>query len=68
MVFLNFSDSQRTLSVPFPIAGVYREMLDDDIRGPNPSEITVGHAGDVQTVAIPPNYGQVFLTPAASVP
>jgi 1,4-alpha-glucan branching enzyme len=63
VVFLNFSDGVRTLSVPFPIAGVYREMLDDDMRGPSPLEIAVQNPGDVHAVTIPPNYGQVFVTP-----
>jgi len=63
LVFLNFSDSQRTLSVPFPIPGMYREMLDDDVRRPNHQEIQVTNAGEVHDVTIPSNYGQIFITP-----
>jgi 1,4-alpha-glucan branching enzyme len=68
MVFLNFSDTDCTLSVPFPVAGTYREVLDDDRRGQNHREITVQHPGDVHSVSIPPNYGQVFVTPVLTLP
>jgi hypothetical protein len=66
MVFLNFSDFDRKLSVPFPSAGVYREMLDDDVRGTAHLDISVANMGDFQSVKIPSNYGQVFVTPALS--
>jgi hypothetical protein len=66
MVFLNFSDSARSLSVPFPVAGVYREMLDDDARGPSPLEITVQSPGEFHSVSIPSNYGQIFVMPAVT--
>jgi 1,4-alpha-glucan branching enzyme len=32
MVFLNFSDTALSLTVPFPRAGVYRELIDEDVR------------------------------------
>jgi len=60
LIFLNFSDSQRTLSVPFPVPGTYREMLDDDVRR---QEIRVTNAGEVHDVTIPSNYGQIYITP-----
>ncbi|HVS38862.1 MAG TPA: alpha-amylase family glycosyl hydrolase [Gemmataceae bacterium] len=65
VVFLNFSDVERTLSVPFPVAGVYREMLDDDVRASH-LDLTVVNAGDVHAATIPANYGQVFVTPPPS--
>ena len=63
MVFLNFSDSSRTLSVPFPIAGTYREMLDDDQRGGGHDDLAISTAGQVRGVQIPPNYGRIYVTP-----
>src|SRR5262249_8122890 len=63
MVFLNFSDFAQSLSVPFPIAGTYREMLDDDTRGSNHLDIQVTSANEFHTVQIPSNYGQVYVTP-----
>jgi 1,4-alpha-glucan branching enzyme len=68
MVFLNFSDSERSLSVPFPVAGVYREMLDEDVRGQSHLEITVQNPGEFHSATIPSNYGQVFVTPTLSLP
>jgi 1,4-alpha-glucan branching enzyme len=65
VVFLNFSDQERTLTVPFPVAGLYREMLDDDARGSH-LDLTVANAGDLHAVSIPANYGQVFVTPPPS--
>ena len=64
MVFLNFSGSEQSLSVPFPVAGTYREMLDDDTRGGTRLEIKVTAAGQFHSVRIPSNYGQVYVTPA----
>jgi hypothetical protein len=66
-VFLNFSDGERTLSVPFPVAGVYREMLDDGVRGASPLEVAIQNPGDLHSVTIPPDYGQVFVTPPPTV-
>jgi maltooligosyltrehalose trehalohydrolase len=63
MVFLNFSDTEQSLTVPFPVPGTYREMLDDDIRGPSHLEIQVTSVGQSQTVQIPSNYGQIYVTP-----
>jgi maltooligosyltrehalose trehalohydrolase len=62
VVFLNFSDQEQTLTVPFPVAGLYREMLDDDVRTSH-LDLTVANAGDLHAVSIPANYGQVFVTP-----
>ena len=67
LIFLNFSDSQQALSVPFPIAGTYREMLDDDVRGTNHLEIKISSSGQFQQVQIPANYGQIYVTPVLPV-
>jgi len=37
--------------------------LDDDARGTSPLEISVASAGQVHAVSIPPNYGQILVTP-----
>ena len=66
MVFLNFSDFEQSLTVPFPVAGTYREMLDDDARGPSHLDLTVASPGQSHTVKIPANYGQVYVSPVLS--
>lgn len=56
MVFLNFSDGSRNISVPFAKPGTYREMIDGTA-----ANLTVTALGETKTVAIPPNYGQIYL-------
>jgi 1,4-alpha-glucan branching enzyme len=58
MVVLNFSGNTSTISVPFPKAGKWREMIDADLRG---LDIDVANDGDVQGVQVPSNYGQIFV-------
>jgi maltooligosyltrehalose trehalohydrolase len=60
MVLLNFSDQPRSLRVPFPQAGTYREMIDDGER-PAPWTVVVGAANEVHDVEIPSNYGWIFV-------
>ncbi|GEM_PF-4199580 len=55
MVFLNFSDQQQSVSVPFPEPGLYRERID----GAN--SITVAAAGQPVAVDVPSNYGCIFV-------
>jgi 1,4-alpha-glucan branching enzyme len=55
VVFLNFSDFDQTLTLPFPRAGLWRECID------NNEEITVGADGDIIDVRVPSNYGRVFV-------
>ncbi|HEY6293378.1 MAG TPA: alpha-amylase family glycosyl hydrolase [Terriglobia bacterium] len=58
MVLLNFSDSPGTISVPFPKAGTWREMIDADLRT---LTLTVANDGDLQLLAaVPSNYGWAF--------
>jgi 1,4-alpha-glucan branching enzyme len=59
LVFLNFSDQTKQLTIPSPAAGTFREMLDDDIREA-PLEMAVQRTGDPITVTIPSNYGCIF--------
>ncbi len=58
MVLLNFANSSGQISVPFPKAGMWREMLDDDQRS---LILTVANDGDMQDIAVPSNYGMVFI-------
>jgi len=52
---LNFADSTGTVSVPFPKAGTWKEMLDGN------QTISVPSDGAVQTVTVPSNYGMIFI-------
>ena len=60
LVFLNFSDSQQPIWVPFPEAGTYREMIDDSLRS-TPLEISVSSAEQFIKVDVPSNYGYIFI-------
>jgi maltooligosyltrehalose trehalohydrolase len=65
MVFLNFSESQFQISVPFPKTGRYREVLDDKFRharGEPSLEIAVANANDFRSLVVPSNYGMIFVT------
>ena len=55
MALLNFADSAGTISVPFPKAGTWQEMLDGN------QTISVPFDGAVQTVTVPSNYGMIFI-------
>jgi len=61
MVFLNFSGVERDISIPFPKAGTYREMIDNPRADGQPFEITVEHDDQVRQVTVPSNYGQIFI-------
>src|SRR5262249_37485258 len=61
LVLLNFSDSAGSISVPFPRAGRWREVLDADVRS-TPLELVVGAGGEPQTLSVPSNYGLIFVT------
>lgn len=60
MVFLNFSDQSRTVFLPFPEPGTYREMIDRDVPSP-PADIVVTGTAQPQTVEVPPNYGRIYV-------
>ena len=57
-VLLNFADTSASISVPFPKAGQWQEMLDADQRTFVQS---VDNDGDVQTLQVPSHYGMVFI-------
>ena len=61
MVPLNFGDNSGSIALPFPKAGTYREMLDDDAR-PARFDITIASDGDVPpAIIVPSHYGFVFV-------
>jgi len=61
LVFLNFADSPLTMTIPFPTAGTYRELVDDAERVA--SLALTGATGDPMTVTVPSKYGYVFIGP-----
>ena len=60
IVVLNFSDTQQSISLPFPEPGAYREMIDNDVRQ-TPYDIVVSSANQNVTINVPSNYGYVFV-------
>lgn len=62
LVFLNFSDQLRTVVMPFPEPGRYREMIDRDAVSP-PPDIVVAGAAQPQSVEVPSNYGRIYMKP-----
>jgi 1,4-alpha-glucan branching enzyme len=64
VVLINFSNSDQGITIPFPKAGIYREMINDDVRA-QPLEITVRNDGDAVQVSIPSNYGYIFVSPVS---
>jgi 1,4-alpha-glucan branching enzyme len=64
VVLINFSNSDQGITIPFPKAGTYREMINDDVRS-QPLEITAHNDGDRAQVIIPSNYGYVFVSPVS---
>lgn len=63
LVLLNFADADATVNPPFPVAGTWREMLDDTLRA---APLEVEAATDGQTIAlqVPSNYGQIWVKTA----
>ena len=60
MVFLNFSDREQSISVPFPEPGIYREMIDNDVRT-IPFEVGVDKTLLSVSINVPSHYGYVFI-------
>lgn len=60
MVLLNFGDNSGSIAVPYPKAGTYREMIDDDAR-PSHYDLSVASDGEFHTVIVPSHYGFVFV-------
>ncbi len=63
IVILNFSNSPQSISLPFPKAGTYREMVDDDIRAPDHLDLIVQQDGQTihPAAPVPSHYGQVWV-------
>jgi hypothetical protein len=61
MVLLNFADSAGTITVPFPKAGAWKEMIDADIRD---QTLNVPSDGADQTLVVPSTYACAFLWPS----
>ncbi len=55
LVFLNFSDHSRGVDFPFPDAGVWREVIDEN------ESFSIASPGQVATVVVPSNYGRVLV-------
>ena len=55
MVLLNFGDSEGTITVPFPKAGKWHEMIDKE------QTVTVASDGALQTITVHSNYGMIFV-------
>ncbi len=66
VVLLNFSNNDQGVTISFPKAGTYREMINNDVRA-QPWEITVHNDGDTVPVTIPSNYGYVFVSPLSTL-
>ena len=60
MVALNFGDAAADIQLPFPRRGVWREMLDDDVRS-TPFAINISAQGAVQRITVPSHYGWVLI-------
>ena len=61
LVLLNFGDNPGGIAVPFPKAGTWREMLDDDAR-PSHFDVTIAADGDTPpAIIVPSHYGFVFV-------
>ncbi|MGO9312000.1 MAG: alpha-amylase family glycosyl hydrolase [Syntrophobacteraceae bacterium] len=58
MALLNFSDTAGTVTVPFPKAGTWQEMIDADIRD---LKIAVTADGAKRDIFVPSNYGLVLV-------
>jgi 1,4-alpha-glucan branching enzyme len=60
VVALNFSDTSQMVQVPFPTAGTYREMMDDDVRTGH-FDVLIGARNQQIPVTIPANYGFILV-------
>jgi len=60
LVLLNFSDAAGTVTAPFPVAGTWREMLDDSFRA-SPLEVQPGADGAAVSLQVDSNYGQIWV-------
>ena len=66
VVLINFSNNDQSVTITFPTAGTYREMINNSVRA-QPWEITVHNDGDTVSLTIPSNYGYVFVSPLSTL-
>ena len=62
MVLLNFGNDGAQITLPFPKAGKWQEMLDADQRS---LVVTVANDNDPQTIVVPSHYGMIFIRQTA---
>jgi len=60
MVLLNFADTSSSITIPFPKAGTWKEMID----GKQTLTVPADNATPTQSPFVPSNYGCVFLWPS----
>jgi maltooligosyltrehalose trehalohydrolase len=60
LVLLNFGGLDSTVAAPFPVAGTWREMVDDSFRA-TPLEVTPATDGEAVSVTAPSHYGQIWV-------
>ena len=60
LVLLNFGGVDSTVAAPFPVAGTWREMVDDSFRA-TPLEVTPAMDGEAVSVTAPSHYGQIWV-------
>jgi len=58
MVLLNFAESTASITLPFPKAGTWTEMIDADTR---PLTLQVPGDGAMVSTDVPSHYGHVFV-------
>ena len=63
LVLVNFSDAAGAVNAPFPVAGTWREMLDDSLRT-TPLEVQPASDGAMVALQVPSNYGQIWVKTA----
>jgi 1,4-alpha-glucan branching enzyme len=63
LVLVNFSDAAGAVNAPFPVAGTWREMLDDSLRT-TPLEVQPASDGAMVPLQVPSNYGQIWVKTA----
>jgi 1,4-alpha-glucan branching enzyme len=60
LVLVNFADAAGSVSAPFPVAGTWREMVDDTFRAA-PLEVVAAQDGAMIPLQVPSNYGQIWV-------
>lgn len=63
VVAINFSDTDGSVLVPLPAAGVYTELLDAPNRR-QPLQLTAAAAGQQMQILVKSNYGIILVSPA----